>query len=105
MDFYFPTVVLKPEDCAPVQVLALKDYYMMTGYPALIPRYALGNWWSRNITYDDESTHELIRSFERKKIPISVMVFDHDWHIREYQGDKNVKSGFTFNTGVFSNPI
>jgi hypothetical protein len=27
MDFYFPTVVLKPEDYAPVQVLALKDYY------------------------------------------------------------------------------
>ena len=27
MDFYFPTIVLKPEDYAPVQVLALKDYY------------------------------------------------------------------------------
>ena len=27
MDFYFPTVVLKPEDYAQVQVLALKDYY------------------------------------------------------------------------------
>ena len=25
---------------------ALKDYYKITGYPALIPRYALGNWWS-----------------------------------------------------------
>ena len=27
MDFYFPTKVLKPEDYAPVQVLALKEYY------------------------------------------------------------------------------
>ena len=26
---------------------ALLDYYALTGYPALIPRYALGNWWSR----------------------------------------------------------
>ena len=27
----------------------LKDYYTLTGYPAFIPRYALGNWWSRDI--------------------------------------------------------
>ena len=27
MDFYFPTQVLKIEDYAPVQVIALKEYY------------------------------------------------------------------------------
>jgi hypothetical protein len=27
MNFYFPTQVLKTEDFAPVQVLALKEYY------------------------------------------------------------------------------
>ena len=27
MNFHFPTNILKPEDYAPVQVLALKDYY------------------------------------------------------------------------------
>jgi len=27
MEFNFPTKVLKPEDYAPVQVLALKEYY------------------------------------------------------------------------------
>jgi hypothetical protein len=27
MDFYFPTQVLKIEDYAPVQVMALKEYY------------------------------------------------------------------------------
>ena len=27
MNFYFPTQVLKTEDYAPVQVLALKEYY------------------------------------------------------------------------------
>ena len=25
---------------------ALLDYYNMSGFPELIPRYALGNWWS-----------------------------------------------------------
>ena len=31
--------------------LCLKDYFAITGSPALIPRYALGNWWSKNEKY------------------------------------------------------
>ena len=50
----------------------------MTGAPALIPRYALGNWWSRNVTYDDASVKDLIRSFEKKRIPLSVMLFQDE---------------------------
>ena len=30
----------------------LKDYYRLTGYPPLIPRYALGVWWNRDEAYD-----------------------------------------------------
>ncbi len=82
----------------------LIDYFKMTGSPALIPRYALGNWWSRNICYNDDSIRDLVRDFERRKIPISVMLFDHDWHIRN-QGDyKDLKTGFTFNQECFQNP-
>ena len=83
---------------------ALFDYFKMTGAPALIPRYALGNWWSRNIDYDDKSAHELIRNFERKMIPFSVMLFDHDWHIRESGTQKGLKTGYTFNTNKFKEP-
>ena len=82
----------------------LFDYFKLTGAPALIPRYALGNWWSRNYAYDDNSLHELVRNFERKKIPLSVMVFDHDWHIRDVGEHKALKTGYTFNTGLISNP-
>ena len=28
--------------------LCLQDYFMITGYPSLVPRYAFGNWWSKN---------------------------------------------------------
>ncbi len=82
----------------------LFDYFKMTGAPALIPRYALGNWWSRNKDYDDTSLHELIRSFERNKIPISIMLFDHDWHIRNVNQYHNLKTGFTFNNFLIKNP-
>ena len=83
---------------------ALFDYFKMTGAPALIPRYALGNWWSRNIKYDEQSSMELIRHFERKKIPLAVMLYDHDWHLRDVGENVGLKTGFTFNPELFPNP-
>ena len=83
---------------------ALADYFKITGSPSLIPRYALGNWWSRNITYDDKSVADLIRNFEKKRIPLSVMLFDNDWHYRNIGNFTNLKSGFTFNNNLFADP-
>ena len=83
---------------------ALLDYYKMTGFPELIPRYALGNWWSRNITYNDSSIDDLIRRFEKKMIPISILLLDNDWHYRDGSNYKGLKSGFTFNKELFKDP-
>lgn len=83
--------------------LCLKDYYAITGSPALVPRYSLGNWWSRNMEYDDNSLKELVSNFEEKEIPLSVLLLDKDWHLREYN-DKKIESGFTFNNEKFKNP-
>lgn len=84
---------------------ALKDYYELTGYPALIPRYALGNWWSRNEAYDDLELKDLVDTFEKKQIPVSVMLLDKDWHKRAYLGKYHLKSGFTFDDERFKNPL
>ena len=83
---------------------ALFDYFKLTGSPALIPRYALGNWWSRNVTYDDLSTTQLIKNFEKKKIPLAVMLFDHDWHYRNVGEFTALKTGYTFNNTLFKDP-
>ena len=83
---------------------ALLDYFKMTGAPALITRYALGNWWSRNILYDENSLSRLIKNFEKHKIPLSIMLFDHDWHIRNVDRYKDLKTGFTFNKKLFTQP-
>ena len=83
---------------------ALFDYFKITGSPVLIPRYALGNWWSRNTDYNDKTIYELIRNFERKKIPLSVMLFDHDWHYRNVGSMIGLKTGYTFNPSLFPDP-
>lgn len=79
---------------------ALKDYFNLTGYPALIPRYALGNWWSRDLEYNDSSLKKLIDTFERKNIPLSILLLDNDWHNRV----DNTEAGFTFNKKLFATP-
>ena len=83
---------------------ALKDYYQITGYPALPPRYALGNWWSSNENYDDLELKTLIDNFERNDIPLSIVVLDKDWHKRIKLKDKHLRTGFTFNDKYFTNP-
>ncbi len=73
--------------------LCLKDYYTLTGYPSMIPRYALGNWWSRYFKYTEESYNEVLENFEKEQIPLSVAVIDMDWHVTEV--DPKYGTGWT----------
>lgn len=82
----------------------LTSYFNLTGYPTMIPRFALGNWWSRDISYTDENVYELLKDFNENEVPISLLLLNHDWHNRTYNDKTNIKSGFSFNLSKFSNP-
>ena len=58
----------------------LKDFFRMTGEVPLIPKYALGNWWSRYKAYTQEEYRSLMKEFIRREIPITVATIDMDWH-------------------------
>ena len=58
----------------------LRDFYKLSGATPIIPRFALGNWWSRYHPYTQEEYQKLIEDFEQRQIPISVSVIDTDWH-------------------------
>ena len=83
----------------------LNDYYKITGYPAFIPRYALGLWWYKDEPYNDYSLSSLLNNFEAKKIPLSVLILNNDWHINHYLKEENIKTGFTFDSNNFKEPI
>ncbi len=72
---------------------ALKDFYALCGKTPMIPRYALGNWWSRYYRYTEESYNEVLADFEREQIPLSVAVIDMDWHVTKV--DPKYGSGWT----------
>ncbi len=84
--------------------LCLKDYFALTGKPPIIPRYALGNWWSRDLKYSDTDIKNLVKDFERNKIPLSVILLDKDWHIRNIEDKKDLVSGYTWNKQLFPTP-
>lgn len=79
--------------------LCLRDYFHLTGMPAMIPRYALGVWWSKDKTYNDKEIYEFIKKCEKEEMPLSIFMLNKSWHI-----DNKVNSGFTFNRKLFPNP-
>ena len=84
--------------------LCLKDYFSLTGFPPLIPRYALGIWWNRDMIYSYEDTKNLIKSFHKYEIPISVLLLNEFWHKKDKNDYNKHKTGFTFNKELFKNP-
>ncbi len=58
----------------------LGDFFRLTGEVPLIPKYTLGNWWSRYKAYTQEEYTSLMQTFIDKKLPITVATIDMDWH-------------------------
>lgn len=59
----------------------LKEFYSLSGFTPLLPKYVLGNWWSRYHAYTDKEYLALMDKFEGKNIPLTVATIDMDWHI------------------------
>jgi len=83
----------------------LKDFYRLCGKTPMIPRYALGNWWSRYYEYTEESYNEVMDNFEKEEIPLSVAVIDMDWHITKVDPKYGSGwTGFSWNREFFPDP-
>ncbi|WP_243076249.1 glycoside hydrolase family 31 protein [Microbacterium sp. SS28] len=59
---------------------ALRAFYDLSGSTPVLPRWALGNWWSRYHRYTTDSYRELLDRFEAEGVRFSVAVLDMDWH-------------------------
>ncbi|MDQ1743159.1 MAG: hypothetical protein QOE23_1498 [Pseudonocardiales bacterium] len=84
---------------------ALQALYALSGPQPLLPRWALGNWWSRYHRYSDTEYLALLDRFAAEGIPFSVAVLDMDWHLVDI--DPRYGSGwtgYTWNTELFADP-
>ena len=84
---------------------ALRDWFTLTGPNPLLPRWALGNWWSRYHRYSDEEYVALMDRFADAGIPFSVAVLDMDWHLVDIDPALGAGwTGYTWNPELFPDP-
>lgn len=85
-------------------ITALRDFYKLSGNTPLLPKYVLGNWWSRYHEYTQDEYIKLIERFSNENIPLSVAMLDMDWHLAKidtkYGGGW---TGYTWNEELFPN--
>ena len=84
---------------------ALKDFYYLSGKTPMLPRYALGNWWSRYYKYSEDSYMELMNRFQKENLPFTVAVIDMDWHLVDIDPKYGSGwTGYTWNKELFPDP-
>ena len=83
----------------------LADFYRISGAPPMLPRYALGNWWSRWWKYTEESYNALMDEYQALDIPFTVAVLDMDWHLTKVDPKYGPGwTGYTWDTKLFPDP-
>lgn len=83
---------------------ALRDFSLISGKAPLIPRWALGNWWSRYWDYSAAELLQLMDDFKDRKVPLSVCVVDMDWHVTETGNASTGWTGYSWNRTLFPDP-
>lgn len=58
----------------------IRAFYAISSPTPLIPRFALGVWWSRYHAYTQQEYLSLMDRFEKEGIPLTVATVDMDWH-------------------------
>ena len=82
----------------------LRDYCKVAGSVPMIPRWILGNWWSRYWAYSQDELKGLMEEFEERQVPLSVCIIDMDWHITETRNTSTGWTGYTWNKALFPDP-
>jgi alpha-glucosidase (family GH31 glycosyl hydrolase) len=82
----------------------LRDYCRVSGGIPMIPRWALGNWWSRYWAHTQDELVSLIEDFQTYELPLSVCIVDMDWHVTEKGNDSTGWTGYTWNRALFPDP-
>lgn len=91
----------------------IRAFYKISSPTPIIPRYALGVWWSRYRAYTQKEYEDLMQEFKTQDIPLTVATVDMDWHWvkeKDIKGKFGVKydgcgtygwTGYSWNTDLF----
>ncbi len=80
------------------------DFQKLSGSVPILPRFALGNWWSRYWAYHQDELLKLMQEFHERDVPLSVCIVDMDWHITDTGNESSGWTGYTWNPELFPEP-
>lgn len=84
----------------------IKAFYQISSPVPIVPRFALGVWWSRYHAYTQEEYLDLMDKFEEEGVPLTVATVDMDWHwVHDINERFGVKyggwTGYSWDTSLF----
>ncbi len=84
----------------------IRAFYKISSPVPIVPRFALGVWWSRYHAYTQKEYLDLMAHFKKENIPLTVATVDMDWHwvhnLKERFGsDSSGWTGYSWDTEFF----
>ena len=84
----------------------VRAFYAISSPVPIVPRFALGVWWSRYHAYTQQEYLDLMAHFKKENIPLTVATVDMDWHwVRDlkekFGSDYWGWTGYSWNTELF----
>lgn len=84
----------------------INAFYQISSPVPLIPRFALGVWWSRYHAYTQQEYLDLMQEFKKHDIPLTVATVDMDWHwVKDIDKKFGIKyngwTGYSWNSELF----
>ena len=81
-------------------------FYKISSPVPIVPRFALGVWWSRYHSYTQKEYLDLMAHFKKEEIPLTVATIDMDWHWvrdldKKFGSDYWGWTGYSWNTELF----
>lgn len=73
---------------------ALIDFTSLNGKIPMLPKWSLGNWFSRYQPLKDIDYKNIVNRFRKEKIPIDVIVPDMNWHKDGWYGTRYDENNF-----------
>ncbi len=59
---------------------AINDFFLLTGKPPLLPRWAFGNWFARFQPWTPKDYKETLEGFRSRGMGLDVLFCDMNWH-------------------------
>ncbi len=83
----------------------IRDFLSLSGPASVLPRFTLGNWWSRYYPYTQADYQALMEKFHEEGIPLSVSVLDMNWHVTDIDPKYGTGwTGYTWDRDKFPEP-